>query len=53
MREMTAAMGEGGCWCLTVAMDGKMKIMFDGVEDGQWQGGGQTTVQCRQWVATV
>ncbi len=37
-------MDNGGCWCLTVAMDGKMKIAFDGVGNGQRQGGGQTTV---------
>ncbi len=46
-------MDNSGCWCLMVAMDGKMKIVFDGVGDGQQQGGGQTAVQCRRWVATV
>ncbi len=46
MRETTTAMDNGGCWCLTVVMDSKMKIAFDGVGDGQRQGGGQTMVQC-------
>jgi hypothetical protein len=36
-----------------VAMDGKMKIAFHGVGNGQWRGGGQTMVQCRRWVGTV
>jgi hypothetical protein len=45
MREMAAAMNNSGCWRLTVAMDSKMKIAFDGVGNGQWRGGGQTMVQ--------
>jgi hypothetical protein len=53
MRETTAAMDNGGCWCLMVVMDGKMKIAFYGVSNGQWHGGGQTTVQCQRWVGTV
>jgi hypothetical protein len=53
MREMTAAMDNGGCWHLTVAMDSKMKVAFDGVGNEQRQGGGQMTVQCQQWVGTV
>ncbi len=36
-----------------VTIDGKMKILFDGVGNGQQQGGGQMTVQCRRGVATV
>ncbi len=36
-----------------VVMDGKMKITFNDVGNGQWQGGGQTKVQCQQWVGTV
>jgi hypothetical protein len=46
-------MDNGGCWLLTAAMDGKMKIVFNGVGNGQWQGGGQTMVQCRWWVGAV
>jgi hypothetical protein len=38
---------------LMVAMDGKMKIAFNGVGNGQQQGGGHMMVQCRRWVATV
>ncbi len=53
MRETTAAMDNGGCWCLTVVMDGMMKIAYDGVGNGQWQSGGQRMVQCQRWVATV
>ncbi len=53
MRETTAAIDDGGCWRLMVAMDGKMKIVYDGVGHRQWRGGGQTMVQCRRWVATV
>jgi hypothetical protein len=53
MRETTAAIDDSGCWCLMVAMDGKMKIVYHGVGDVQRQGGGQTMVQCWQWVATV
>ncbi len=53
MRETTAAMDNGGCWRLTLAMDGKIKIAFDGVGNGQRQDGGQTTVQCWRWVGTV
>ncbi len=45
MREMMVAMDDGGCWHLTVALDSKMTIMFDGVSDGQQQGGGQRMVQ--------
>ena len=53
MREMTAAMDKGGCLCLTVVMDGTMKIAFNVVGNGQRQGGGQMTVQCQRWVGTV
>jgi hypothetical protein len=53
MRETTAAMDNSGCWRLMVVMDGKMKIAFDGVGNGQRQGGGQTKVQCQQWVGTM
>jgi hypothetical protein len=53
MREMTAAMDNGGCWGLMVAMAGKTKIAFDGVGNGQQQGGGQIMLQCRQWLGTV
>ncbi len=38
---------------MTVAMDGNMKIAFDGVGNGQRRGGGQMTVQCWRWVGTV
>jgi hypothetical protein len=53
MRETTAAMDNGGCWCLMMAINGKMKIAYNGVGDGQQRGGGQTVVQCRRWVGTV
>jgi hypothetical protein len=52
MRETTAAMDDGGCWCLMVVMDGMMKIAMD-VGNGQRRGEGQMTVQCWGWVATV
>ncbi len=44
MRETMAAMDDGGYWHLTVGMDGKIEIVFNGVGDGQQQGGGQMTV---------
>jgi hypothetical protein len=50
---MMATMEDGGLWHLTVAMDGKITVVFDGVGNGQRQGGGQTMVQCRRWIATV
>jgi hypothetical protein len=53
MRETTVAMDDGGLWHSTVAMDGKMTNAFDRVGNEQQQGGGQTSVQCRGWVATV
>jgi hypothetical protein len=48
MREMAAAMDDSGHWHLMVAMDGKMTIMFNGVGNGQQQGGGQMMVQCQR-----
>jgi hypothetical protein len=51
-RKMTAAMDKGGCWHLTLVMDGRMTTAFDGGGDRQQQGGVETTVQCRRWVVT-
>jgi hypothetical protein len=47
---MTAAIDKDGHWHLMVAMDGRMTI---GDGNGQWQGCGETMVQCRRLEATV
>jgi hypothetical protein len=46
-------METGGRWHLMVVMDARMTIVFDGVGDGQRQGGGELTVQSWRQVATV